>query len=188
MIQGSRTRWGFPDFPDFEQGLYFFAPYDGNEPFENNYTGSVASIKGQTNTVIPSGLIFRPGLSNRYGERTKAVQVAGTRTNLFENPSFETNMTYISVSGAGVSIARTITTSVYGQYSLRVDCDGSVSNQGINLKGSGTYSAIPVSPSTSYAFSVYFKRDTPANTRFGITWRDSSGGYPGTAQVILPGS
>lgn len=175
MKQGSIVRWGFPDFLNFEQGLYFFAPFDGNEPFEVDFTGSLASVKGQIPTGIPSGTLFVSSLSNRYGERTKAVQIANTATNLVENPSFETNTNYVHPSVGGVTLSRTIQYSVYGNHSLRVDCDGTLDLQGIYTSGATGY--ISVSASTAYTLTAYVKSDTARSMQLVIAWYDAGSVY-----------
>lgn len=85
-----------------------YCNFNGDEPFETDYTGSSTGHRGQPGTET-GGVIYRPG---KFG---KAVQVAEATTNFFSNPSFETNTSSWPVE-ASATIARTSADALYGSY------------------------------------------------------------------------
>jgi hypothetical protein len=174
MRYGSNTRYGFPDFPELEDDLLFYAPYNGNETIENNYTGNAISVKGQM-PVMSGGVIFRHGINDNYG-RTKALQMAQAVTNLYQNPSVETNTTYWANSGAGETITRTYEASRYGSYCIKGVMTGLAAAQGFYLYGSAAGNFIPgVVAGNSYAFSLFAKASVATAMNLYIFWYDAAG-------------
>lgn len=92
-------------------------------------------------------------------------------TNLLTNPSFETNTTSWTASGAGVSIARVATYQRRGVYSAEVTTASNVV--------SGMYASVSLTSGSVYAFSadVY---DVSGQT-FNIFFADTGGSTVGTA-------
>jgi hypothetical protein len=170
MRYGSNTRYGFPDFPELEENLLFYAPYNGNETIENNYTGNAISVKGQM-PVMSGGVIFRHGINDNYG-RTKALQMAQAVTNLWWNPSTETNTTsYASLVGGVIS--RTYQYSRYGSYCLKTVTPGVAALEGWNTPTG--LAGIPVVAGSSYVLS-YFALGAGTITNL-ILWYNAAGGF-----------
>ena len=174
MRYGSNTRYGFPDFPELENDLLFYAPYNGIETIENNYTGNAISVKGQM-PVMSGGVIFRHGIDDNYG-RTKALQMAQAVTNLWVNPSCETNTTGYNVL-AGSSLTRTYQYSRYGSYCLKT-----VTAAGI---GSGWQTptglaGMAVAAATSYVYSLFAFGTAGQVFAMEITWYNAAGVSIGT--------
>jgi len=82
------------------EGAIMLAHYDGQRPYETDFTGETMGHMGQFGTVT-GGVIFRPGL---FG---KGVQIAEAATNLCTNPSAETNTTGWTKSDANSSATYT---------------------------------------------------------------------------------
>ncbi len=138
-----------------------YCGYNGNEPFETDYTGSSTGHRGQTGTET-GGVIYRLG---KFG---KAVQVAAATTNLITNPSFETNTTGWSTFGTGATFAQSTIRSMFGTNS------GYYQNGGISSAGR-IQATLAVSASTAYAASIWIY--TP-NTNSGNAYLriDNNGG------------
>ncbi|MBN1535182.1 MAG: hypothetical protein JW908_00515 [Anaerolineales bacterium] len=94
------------------EGALMLCHYDGQRPFETDYTGEATGHMGQV-ANIEGGLIFRPGVFY------KGVQIAEAATNLCANPSFETNTTGWGKS-PDVDLTRSNDYSYFGSYSAKV--------------------------------------------------------------------
>jgi hypothetical protein len=116
-----------------------------------------------------------------------------TRTNIWKNPSIETNSTGFESFSTGGSVSRITTRSLYGVACLNF---ATTSNQtyggGSLLFGSAATTGVNVAtiqPNTTYTGSVYVFVDTDRYLRCGINFRNSSNvnlGENAGTQIFVP--
>jgi hypothetical protein len=100
------------------EGATLLAHFDGPQPYETNFVGTLMGHMGQVGTPNSDAVIFRPG---KFG---KAVQCARAATNHIRNPRFQNNVTTawgIGSSDSSATRTRDPATSVVGQYSCRLN-------------------------------------------------------------------
>ena len=121
--------------------------YDGPQPFETNFRGTLTGHMGQP-AFVSGGVVFRHG---KFG---KALQISNAITNLVTNPSFETGTTGWVWNDANASGATPAITNSYGYYhsgaaSLRLSNTVAGENDYMSFNVTG------LAASTSYTISAW---------------------------------
>lgn len=125
-------------------GALMICHYDGAPPYETDYTGNNLGHLAQVATIT-GGVIYRPG---KFG---KGVQIAQGTTNLFLNPSFETNTTGYSAFG-GSAIVRSAEQALYGGWSLKVTPTGIT--QGVNYPATAGFANTAANTISVFVYST----------------------------------
>ena len=145
--------------------------FDGPGPYETDYTGTPQGHKGQVATET-GGVIYRPG---KFG---KAVQVAEATTNLYRNPSGETNETDWALTNG--ALTRTLSRAYVGGYSFK--CVAS-STSSMIFYDHPFYPVSSPAQGATYTVSAYVYADTTtAGKTLTVTCRET-GGTGGTQQT-----
>ncbi len=113
-----------------------YCGFDGDEPFETDFTGDPTGHRGQSATVS-GGVIYRPG---RFG---KSIQVAKGTTNLVTNPSFEVDLSGWSTVNGGTWTRET--GGYYGSYCLKGATTSSAQSKVFTITGATPGATITVS-------------------------------------------
>ena len=141
--------------------------------------------------VVPQSVtevLFVEGISHRVTPETHVVTIytgpattylqwllsngvtTQTRTNLLQNPNLETDATYWSQIGAGVSVARSTVRAYVGSASLLWSYPSTTLVVTAIAQPGGGSLRIPVTPGLSYTASAYVYTDVPDSYRCVIRW------------------
>ena len=93
-----------------------------------------------------------------------------TRTNLLQNPNFETNASFWLASGAGSSIARSTTLDYIGTASLLWSYPSTLSQPVLIAQPGAGSLRVPVTIGQSYTFSFYLFTDVADDYQPVIRW------------------
>jgi len=93
-----------------------------------------------------------------------------TRTNLLQNPNFETNATFWLASGTGSSIARSTTQDYIGVASLLWSYPLTLSQPVLIAQPGASSNRIAVTTGQSYTFSIYLFTDVADDYQLTIRW------------------
>lgn len=138
------------DMPNYQLPNIFLSGRDVNIWYQDNKMVNAAEYS----TDHPNFITFRPNQT--------------TRTNLSDNPSFESNTTKWSLNGTGTTIARITTDAKYGSSCLGIT-KAAVADSGANY-ATASGSRVAVLPNTAYTASVWVKIPT-GNATSGIRIR-----------------
>ena len=144
--------------------ILFYCPFDGSSPPETNFDVNLIPISGVPPTIMTGGLIGRTG---KWG---KGVQCAEATTNMWTNPSLETNITGFSSTIAPATLSRVHETAKFGTYCLKTVTPGA----GIYEGWSTWPNLIPIVAGQKYTLSLYAK-GTPGDFDLRIIYEDAGG-------------
>lgn len=107
---------------------------------------------------------------------SSAGELATIRTNLFKNPSLETNAALWTTSAG--TLTRSTTLSAYGGASLRLQSAAGAGD--VSIYAPGGTSGAPVVPGQYYTTSCYIRAGaTPAGWAWWVDWADAAGNSMG---------
>ena len=168
MEYGKKWRLA-PRFQYLEDNLVFFASYSGNAPYQTNFLGSPHSSKGQIGTQT-GGVLYRPGVPRADGLTSKAASFGCAATNLWVNPSIETNTVGYTALLAAV-LTRVAGISEIGAYSLESVTPGAAAGEGWQTPTG--MAGMAVVAAQNYTFSLYLQGSGVVIQR--ISWYTAAG-------------
>lgn len=170
MEYGKKWRLASP-FQYLEDNLVFFASYSGNAPYQTNFLGSPHSSKGHIGTQT-GGVLYRPGVPRIDGATSKAASFGRATTNMWVNPSIETNTVGYTALLAAV-LTRVAGIAEFGAYSLETVTPNVAAGEGwITPTGMAGMAVVAAQP---YTFSLYLQGSGTVTQR--ITWYTAAGAF-----------
>lgn len=175
----------YPEFQHLEDNLLAYIPGAGYNVTPWQTDKLYTNVWGYPNLAVPTTFSNVIANQSQFVYR-KSIQSAIAMTNLFENPSVETNINYIVINGAGTTLTRSYENSVAGSYCAKGVHDGANANQGFQLRGSAAPGYIPgIVAGNAYTVSFYAKTSTNENLNFGLFYYDAAFAVTGSSTIAI---